>query len=45
MEVGCDIQTGDKMFIHQAAKQFEYWTDEKAPLEIMEKVLKKELSI
>ena len=43
MEVGCDIQTGDKMFIHQAAKQFEFWTGEKAPLKVMEKILKKEL--
>jgi len=44
MEAGCDIQTGDKMFIHQAAKQFEFWTGEKAPLKTMEEVLKKELS-
>lgn len=35
--------TGDRMLIHQAALQFELWTGQKAPIGVMENVLKKAL--
>ncbi len=37
--LGKKVITGDKMFLHQAAKQFEIWTDQKAPVELMQKLL------
>lgn len=39
--LGKKIITGDKMLLYQAERQFEIWTGEKAPAEIMEKELKK----
>lgn len=38
-EAGCEIITGERMFLHQAAKGFELWIGQKAPFEVMEKVL------
>jgi shikimate dehydrogenase len=35
--------TGDKMFLHQAVKQFEIFTGEKAPREVMRKTLEQNL--
>ncbi len=35
--LGKKIITGDKMLLYQAEKQFELWTGEKAPVEIMRK--------
>lgn len=42
-EAGCEIITGERMFLHQAAKGFELWTGQKAPLKEMEEVLYKTL--
>jgi shikimate dehydrogenase len=36
---GCRIITGDKMLLYQAVKQFELFTGEKAPIEVMRKSL------
>ncbi len=44
-EIGAKIITGDTMFLHQAARAFELWTGQKAPLEIMRKILTKELFV
>jgi len=37
--IGCDTISGMEMFINQAVVQFEYWTGEKAPEEVMRKVV------
>ena len=42
-EKGCTIVDGLSMFVHQGAVQFELWTGEKAPVEIMRKVVLEEL--
>lgn len=39
-ERGCHVLSGLKMFIYQAAEQFELWTGRKAPLEVMEGIVK-----
>ncbi|MDO8137172.1 MAG: hypothetical protein Q6354_05975, partial [Candidatus Brocadiales bacterium] len=39
-ERGCYVLNGLKMFIYQAAEQFELWTGRKAPLEVMEGIVK-----
>lgn len=39
--LGKKIIAGDLMFLYQAAKQFELWTKQKAPIEIMREVLEK----
>lgn len=38
-KAGCKTVTGEKMFLYQGIKQFEIWTEEKAPIEIMHKAL------
>lgn len=43
-ENGCATILGLEMFVNQAALQFELWTGEKAPLEIMKKVVVEKLS-
>lgn len=40
---GCITITGERMFLLQAVKQFEIWTREKAPLNIMKKALLEKL--
>ena len=42
-ELGEKYITGDKMFLYQAVKQFEIFTEEKAPVEVMGKVLEQNL--
>jgi shikimate dehydrogenase len=42
-EKGCTTVDGLSMFVHQGAVQFELWTGEKAPVEIMRKVVLNEL--
>lgn len=42
---GCKIITGERMFLHQAARGFELWTGQKAPFEAMEKALYKALGL
>ena len=43
-KAGCPTIDGVSMFVHQGAIQFELWTGEKAPLEIMRWVVLDELS-
>lgn len=42
---GLQVITGEKMFIAQAARQFEIFTGRKAPYEVMERALKQELRL
>lgn len=42
-KAGCQIITGEKMLLYQAIKQFETWTNQKAPVEIMREALMEEL--
>jgi len=42
-EVGAKIINGIEMFIYQGAETFEMWTGEKAPVELMRKVVLEEL--
>lgn len=37
---GCSVITGDYMLLYQASMQFEIWTGQPAPVDIMHKVLK-----
>lgn len=39
-----EIITGEKMLLHQGVKQFELWTGKKAPIEIMQNALIKNIS-
>lgn len=41
--VGCEIITGDKMLVFQAAESFRIWTGREAPVELMQKVAEREL--
>ena len=41
---GCTVVPGVEMFIHQAVFQFELWTDQKAPVECMRKVVMESLA-
>ena len=41
--IGCAIVDGVSMFVHQGAVQFELWTDQKAPVDIMRRVVLEEL--
>ena len=41
--VGCTIVDGVSMFVHQGAVQFELWTSQKAPVNVMRKVVLEEL--
>src|SRR5262245_38480984 len=42
--VGCRTIPGIEMFLHQAASQFELWTNQAAPTEVMRKVLENRFS-
>lgn len=42
--LGLRTITGERMFLHQAIVQFELWTGQRAPMEVMEKVLADNLS-
>lgn len=42
-ECGCKVILGLDMFVYQAAFQFELWTNKKAPIQIMRKVVRKSL--
>lgn len=42
-DLGKNIITGEKMFLYQAVKQFEIWTDQKAPTSLMQGLLDKNL--
>ena len=37
--IGCTIIDGVSMFVHQGAVQFELWTSQKAPVDVMRKVV------
>ncbi len=41
--IGCTIVDGLSMFVHQGAVQFELWTSQKAPVEVMRKAVLDEL--
>jgi 3-dehydroquinate dehydratase/shikimate dehydrogenase len=43
-EVGCTVVTGVSMFLRQAAYQYKLFTDSKAPIEVMQKALRKAIS-
>jgi shikimate dehydrogenase len=43
-ERGCPTVTGLEMFVNQAALQFELWTGQKAPLDLMRSVAAQELA-
>ena len=43
-EVGCTTIPGLEMFLHQAAAQFELWTGQSAPTEVMRKILEDQFS-
>jgi shikimate 5-dehydrogenase len=37
--IGCAIVDGVSMFVHQGAVQFELWTSQKAPVDVMRRVV------
>jgi len=41
--IGCTIVDGVSMFVHQGAVQFELWTNKKAPVDVMRRVVLEEL--
>ena len=41
---GCETILGQEMFINQAALQCKLWTEKDAPVELMRKVVREELS-
>ncbi len=41
--IGCTIVDGLSMFVHQGAIQFELWTNKKAPIDVMRRVVLEEL--
>jgi 3-dehydroquinate dehydratase / shikimate dehydrogenase len=41
---GCTVIPGSELFINQAARQFELWTGEPAPIEVMREVLLEKLT-
>lgn len=41
--LGKTVITGEKMFLYQAAEQFKIWTGQKAPIELMQKLLSQSL--
>jgi shikimate dehydrogenase len=41
---GCTIVPGLEMFVNQAVVQFELWTGENAPVEVMRRVVEQHLS-
>ncbi len=42
-EAGCDTVSGVELFVHQAADQFELWTGQAAPLELMRRTVEEKL--
>jgi shikimate dehydrogenase len=40
---GCRTVSGFQMFLHQGAAQFERWTGEKAPFDLMEETARARL--
>lgn len=44
-QAGCTTIAGSEMFLHQAAAQFELWTDKPAPIDIMRSALQEGLRI
>ena len=40
---GCTVIPGSELFINQAARQFELWTGQPAPIDIMREVLMEKL--
>jgi len=42
--IGCTTVDGVSMFVHQGAVQFEMWTNNKAPVDVMRKVVLEELT-
>jgi shikimate dehydrogenase len=42
-EAGCKIVTGEKMLLNQALKQYEIWTGQDAPAEVMKNALENSL--
>jgi shikimate dehydrogenase len=43
-KIGCTTVDGVSMFVHQGAVQFELWTGEKAPVDVMRRVVLDELA-
>jgi shikimate dehydrogenase len=43
-EAGCVTVDGAAMFVHQGACQFELWTGRKAPMQVMEEIVRKALT-
>jgi shikimate dehydrogenase len=41
--VGCKTIPGLEMFVNQAVVQFELWTGQRAPVEVMRKIVKEYL--
>ena len=42
-DIGCTTIDGVSMFVHQGAVQFELWTSQKAPVDVMRKVVLEQL--
>jgi shikimate dehydrogenase len=38
-EAGCGVASGFEMFVYQGVEQFEIWTNEKAPVDVMRQVV------
>lgn len=43
-EAGCATVSGVELFVHQAALQFELWTGQKAPIDLMRQVVEEKLA-
>ena len=43
-KIGCTTVDGVSMFVNQGAIQFEWWTGEKAPVDVMRRVVLEELA-
>ena len=43
-DAGCSVIPGTELFVNQAAKQFELWTGQPAPINVMREVLMEKLS-
>ena len=42
--IGCKVIPGTELFVNQAARQFELWTGQTAPIDVMREVLVAKLS-
>ena len=42
--IGCKVIPGSELFVNQAARQFELWTGQTAPIDAMREVLMAKLS-